>query len=84
MPKQKKTVDAAAWARSTSRRTGGLMCTLCAAAPAAREAMETIQRLKNEGETTVSIRQIQEFIKDYFEIEIGQTSLSRHLREHIK
>ena len=84
MAKTKKPVDAAAWARSTSRKTGGLMCTLCAAAPAAREAMETIQRLKNAGETTASIRQIQEFIREHFEIEIGQTSLSRHLREHVK
>jgi len=83
VPKQKKPVDAAAWARSTSRRIGGLVCTLCAA-PDARAALETIGEMKRSGETTASIRQIREFIKDSFGIEIGETAISRHLRDHRK
>jgi hypothetical protein len=81
---KKSPFDIAVWARSTKRKTGGLMCTLCAAAPDVQEALKTIKRMRLNKESNVSVAQIQKMLAEEMSFRTNSTSLSRHMREHLK
>lgn len=79
----KKKFDPVDWARSTKPKTGGLMCSLCVAAPAVREVFETIVGMRQRGETRVSQAQVAKMLCDKYGIKVAASTVQKHVSSHL-
>lgn len=79
----KKKFDPAAWARSTKPKTGGSMCSLCAAAQDVREAVETIIAMRHRGETRVSQIQLAKMLCDEYGVKVSGSTVQKHVTVHL-
>ena len=82
--RSKPSLDAKEWAAGTKRTFGGIQCRLCAAAPAVGKDLLTIIDMRKKGETDVSYVQVCAFLREKHGLEIIDTSLLRHIRDHLR
>lgn len=82
--KHKPSLDVKEWAAGTKRTFGGIQCRLCAAAPAVGKDLLTIIDMRKKGETDVSYVQVCAFIREKHGLEVLETSLLRHVRDHLR
>jgi hypothetical protein len=79
----KKKFDPVVWARSTRRKTGGSMCSLCAAAQDVQEALATIIEMKQKGETVVSQAQVAKMLGDEYGMKLSTSTVHKHISVHL-
>ena len=81
---KKRSLDVREWAAGTKRKSGGIQCRLCAAVPAVGKDLLTIIDMRKKGETDVSYVQVCAFLREKHGLEIIDTSLLRHIRDHLR
>ncbi len=81
--RSKPSLDVKEWAAGTKRTYGGIQCRLCAAAPAVGKDLLTIIDMRKKGETDVSYVQVCAFLREKHGLSIRETSLLRHVRDHL-
>jgi hypothetical protein len=79
-------LDIDRWATRTRGLSGGQRCASCVAVnanPAARQAQDRIVHLVRSGKSSVTPRQIAEFLRDTFGLQLPKPNAYRdHLRDH--
>lgn len=70
------------WARAARGRGNSRVCLACDAPEPVREALETVLRMRDRGETSVSMTQLSDYVAQRFGVKLGKYVLQNHFAHH--